>query len=62
MEKDQQARVADCHGTAESGPNARIADIPAYSVERFSPDHKINVKAPGNAARPVFEFADVARF
>jgi hypothetical protein len=61
MKKDQQARVADCHGAIESGTNARIADILAYSMERFPAHHKINRKAPGNAARPVFEFSDVAR-
>jgi hypothetical protein len=61
MEKDQWARVADCHGTIENGTNARIADIFAYSMERFPAHHKINRKAPGDAARPVFEFADIAR-
>jgi hypothetical protein len=61
MMKDQYAGVADSHRTIESGSNARIADIPAYSVERLPSRDKINAKARSDAARPVLKFADVAR-
>lgn len=61
MAKGQYAGVADSHRTIESGANARITDIPAYTVERFAARHKINAKPRSDAARPVFESADVAR-
>jgi hypothetical protein len=62
MVKGQHTGVADSHRTIESGSNAGIADIPAYPVERFPSCHKIDTKACRYAARPVFEFADIARF
>ncbi len=61
MAKDQQAGVADSHSAVESGSNARIADILAYSMERLASHHKINAKPCCDAAWPVFEFADSAR-
>ena len=61
MAKDQQAGAADVHRAVERGSNARIADVPAQSVERFSPRDKIDIETRCNAARPVFKSADAAR-
>lgn len=61
MAQNQQSRIADDHWTIESGSNARIADVFTYSVESHSVGDKVDFKAGGYAARPVFEFADVVR-
>jgi len=59
MAKDEQPGATDGYETIELGANARIADIPAQSVECLTLCDKIDAKASSYAAAPVFEFADV---
>lgn len=61
MAQDEEPGTANLCGAIESGPDARITDVLAASVQGLRVGDKIDIESCFNAARPVFELPDTPK-